>query len=86
MMEDIKPKDLGAVGLLITPKTRLNFFKQNDDFNLWSNERFMRLTQAIQYFTGKTSEENSVAAINLTDDSKTSSLLSYLVYEVRTRY
>lgn len=65
MVEDIKPKDLGAVGLLITPKTRLNFYKQDHDFdNIWSNERFLRLTETIQYFIDKYEKEKNFAKIN----------------------
>ena len=82
MVEDIKPKDLGAVGLLITPKTRLNFYKQDHDFgNIWSNERFSRLTETIQYFIDKYEQEKNFAKIN----NSRSTINSFTSFEVGTR-
>ena len=47
MMEDIRPKDLHEVGLMITPKTRLNFSTEQ---NPWSSEKFELLLKSVEAF------------------------------------
>ena len=48
MMEDLKMREIGSVGMIINVKTRINMFQQSKLENIWSGELFELLLKSIQ--------------------------------------